>query len=105
MACIIVKYFSEDDIYVKYVDPIIALVSLIILVATHAEHAKKLSQILLLKIPEGLSAKSLTEDIEFRFSEAVVGIHDLRIWDAMHGQIVATLAITYKDDMVISRIN
>ena len=68
--------------------------------STHAEHAKKLSGILLLKIPEGICAKSLTEDIQFRFSEDVVDINDLHIWDAMHGQIVATLAITYKDDVV-----
>lgn len=98
LASIIVYFADEDSDYIKLMDPLIAVISLVVIVVTHVDLGKKMCHILLLGIPEHMTEASLKEDIQFRFNGVVV--EDFHLWNAMQGQIVATLVITYNDSEV-----
>lgn len=59
---------------------------------------KRLSMVLLQGTP--INTASLKQDILKEYKDGIFDIHELHIWSLMHGQTVANLHVTYKDQEV-----
>ena len=104
VTCILVYFIDEEKFpeAIKYIDPSLALLSIVLILLTSFSLMKTLCIVLFLSKPYKWDiANTLTKEILETYKGDIVGIHEFHIWSLMHGSIVATLHVTYKNTEVI----
>jgi len=108
VTCISVYFIDEEKFpeAIKYIDPSIALFSILLILITSYTLLKTLSIVLLQSKPYKWDiANTLTKEILETYKGDIVGIHEFHIWSLMHGSIVATLHVTYKNTEAYIKVN
>ncbi|KAG8233190.1 hypothetical protein J437_LFUL008953 [Ladona fulva] len=103
IVCSITVYFTDAQV-AKYADPIISIFSAVILLVLSYPYMKESGLILLQTIPDHINIESLRSRLCEAFSAAVVGVHDLHIWQLTPQRTYATVHVVFANSKNVSSV-